>query len=320
MGVLMAQTQTDKMILLPGGRFRMGSDVHYREESPAHDVEVSSFRIDSTPVTNREFAAFVAATGHVTLAEIVPNAADYPGALPEMLVAASLVFTPTPGPVRLEDWSQWWRWVPGADWRHPTGPGSSIEGLEDHPVVQVATADAEAYAAWAGKRLPTEAEWEYAAWGGMSGHEFAWGDELEPAGRHMANIWQGEFPHGNTAADGFLRTSPVGHYPPNGFGLSDMIGNVWEWTSDWYADRHVVEQHRDGTPKGCCAPRNPRGAAMESSFDPAMPQIRIPRRVLKGGSHLCALSYCRRYRPAARHAQAIDSSTSHIGFRCVADA
>ncbi|WP_199555697.1 formylglycine-generating enzyme family protein [Sandaracinobacteroides hominis] len=302
------------MILLPGGRFRMGSDVHYREEAPAHEVDVSGFWIDRTPVTNREFAAFVAETGHLTLAEQAPNAADYPGALPEMLVAASLVFQPTTGPVRLNDWSQWWVWTAGANWRHPTGPGSSIDGLEDHPVVQVTPSDAEAYAAWAGKRLPTEAEWEYAGWGGNSAHEFAWGDDLEPGGRHMANIWQGEFPHGNTVADGYFRTSPVGHFPPNGFGLSDMIGNVWEWTSSWYADRHAANPG-----KACCVPQNPRGAALETSYDPAMPDIRIPRRVLKGGSHLCALSYCRRYRPAARHAQAIDSSTSHIGFRCVKD-
>jgi formylglycine-generating enzyme len=300
------------MIWLEGGRFRMGSDVHYAEEAPAHDVEVSGFWIDKTQVTNRQFAEFVAATGHVTLAEKVPDAADYPGALPEMLVAASLVFTPTKGPVRLDNWSQWWAWVAGANWRHPTGPDSSIEGMEDHPVVQVAAEDAEAYAAWAGKSLPTEAEWEYAAWGGLADAEFAWGADLEPGGRHMANIWQGPFPHANSAADGFVRTSPVGSYPPNGFGLLDMIGNVWEWTTDWYSDRHVVE------PKtSCCAPRNPRGASREASHDPTMPQILIPRRVLKGGSHLCAESYCRRYRPAARHAQAIDSSTSHIGFRCV---
>lgn len=305
------------MRLLPGGRFRMGSDAHYREEAPAHEVIVSAFRIDATPVTNRQFAAFVAATGHVTQAEVAPDPAAYPGALPELLIPASLVFTPTPGPVRLDDWSQWWRWVGGADWRHPTGPGSSIDGLEDHPVVQVTVSDAEAYAAWAGKRLPTEAEWEYAGWGGSSGREFAWGSELEPDGRHMANIWQGEFPHGNTGADGFLRTSPVGHYAANGFGLYDMIGNVWEWTSDWYADRHAVDPQLADAAKGCCAPRNPRGAAMEASLDPAMPGVRIPRRVLKGGSHLCARSYCRRYRPAARHPQAVDSSTSHIGFRCV---
>ena len=302
----------ETMVRLPGGRFRMGSDQHYREEAPAHDVDVSGFWIDRAPVTNREFAAFVAATGHVTLAEHAPDAADYPGALPEMLVAASLVFMPTKGPVRLTDWSQWWAWTPSANWRHPTGLDSSIEDFQDHPVVHIAAADAEAYAAWAGKTLPTEAEWEYAAWGGRAGAEFAWGDALEPDGQHMANVWQGEFPHRNTAADGFVRTSPVGTYPPNGFGLADMIGNVWEWTSDWYSDRHAFDPARP-----CCAPQNPRGAAREASLDPSMPEVKIPRRVLKGGSHLCAPSYCRRYRPAARHAQAIDSSTSHIGFRCI---
>jgi formylglycine-generating enzyme required for sulfatase activity len=300
------------MVWLPGGRFTMGSDVHYKEEAPQHPVEVSGFWIDRTPVTNRMFAAFVEATGHVTLAEQAPDPADYPGALPEMLVPASLVFTPPPGPVPLNDWSQWWAYVPGADWRHPTGPESSIEGLMDHPVVQVAFADAEAYCAWAGTSLPTEAEWEYAGWGGLEGAEFAWGSELEPGGRYMANIWQGPFPHANSAADGYVRTSPVGHYPPNGFGLYDMIGNVWEWTSDWYSKGHEADPS-----KPCCAPKNPRGASAEGSFDPNLPEIRIPRRVLKGGSHLCAFSYCRRYRPAARHAQAIDSSTSHIGFRTV---
>ncbi len=229
MGLMMAD---DGMIRVPGGRFRMGSDVHYPEEAPAHEVEVSGFWIDRTPVTNRQFAAFVSATGHVTLAGHRPDPADYPGALPEMLGAASLVFTPPAGPVRLDDWSQWWARVAGADWRHPTGPASSIEGLDNHPVVHVAAADAEAYAAWAGKALPTEAEWEYSGWGGLEGAEFAWGDELEPGGRHMANVFQGEFPHRNSAADGFVRTSPVGAFPANGFGLSDMIGNVWEWTAD----------------------------------------------------------------------------------------
>jgi formylglycine-generating enzyme required for sulfatase activity len=286
--------------------------VHYREEAPAHDVIVSGFWIDRTPVTNRQFAAFVEATGYVTVAEVAPRAEDYPGALPEMLKAASLVFMPTSGPVRLDDWSQWWQWTFGACWRHPTGPGSNLDGLWDHPVVHVALADVEAYVAWAGKALPTEAEWEYAAWAGNSGHEFAWGDALEPGGRHMANVWQGEFPHQNSLADGYLRTSPVGSYPTNDFGLSDMIGNVWEWTADWYGSRHEASPE-----KSCCAPENPRGASLEASIDPAQPNIPIPRRVLKGGSHLCAPSYCRRYRPAARHAQAIDSAASHIGFRCV---
>lgn len=306
-------TEPDGMIWLPGGRFQMGSDRHYAEEAPAHEVVVSGFWIDRTPVTSRQFSDFVEATGYVTVAEVAPRAEDYPGALPELLHAASLVFSPTTGPVRLDDWSQWWQWAFGADWRHPTGPESSLEGLWDHPVVQVALADVEAYCAWAGKELPTEAEWEYAAWGGNSGHEFAWGDQLEPEGRHMANVWQGDFPHHNTLADGWLRTSPVGSYPPNGFGLLDMIGNVWEWTADWYG-----RGHKAGEPgKACCAPLNPRGTAMEGSHDPAQPEIPIPRRVLKGGSHLCAPSYCQRYRPAARHAQAIDSAASHIGFRCV---
>jgi formylglycine-generating enzyme required for sulfatase activity len=298
----------ESMVWLPGGRFRMGSDMHYPEEAPAHDVKVSGFWIDRTPVTNRDFARFVAATGHVTLAEVPPRAEDYPGALPEMLVAASMVFTPPPGPVSLRDWSQWWAWVPGAQWRHPTGPASSIEGLEDHPVVHVAYEDALAYARWAGKDLPTEAEWEYAGWGGTSGREFAWGDTLVPEGRYMANTFQGRFPHANSAADGWERTSPVGSFPANGFGLFDMIGNVWEWTKDWYGAAHAAED--------CCA-ENPKGATLEGSFDPAQPAIRIPRKVLKGGSHLCAEDYCRRYRPAARHAQTVDTSMSHIGFRCV---
>ena len=305
---LLSDTRLKGMIRLPGGPFRMGSDSHYPEEAPAHDVTVSGFWIDATPVTNRDFAAFVAATGHVTLAEVPPRAEDYPGALPEMLVAASMVFTPPPGPVSLRDWSQWWAWVPGAQWRHPTGPGSGIEGLMDHPVVHVAYEDALAYAQWAGKDLPTEAEWEYAGWGGGPPREYAWGDELVPAGRFMANTFQGVFPHANSCEDGWERTSPVGSFPANGFGLFDMIGNVWEWTQDWYAAGHEATD--------CCA-ENPRGASIEGSYDPAQPAIRIPRKVLKGGSHLCAVDYCRRYRPAARHAQTVDTSMSHIGFRCV---
>ncbi len=200
----------------------------------------------------------------------------------------------------------------GATWRKPYGSGSSIKGLDDHPVVHVAYRDAEAYAAWAGKSLPTEAEWEFAAWGGREGAEFAWGDELTPEGRHMANIWQGNFPHENTKGDGFARTSPVKAFPANGYGLHDMIGNVWEWTSDFWSTRHPGD-----APKACCVPQNPRGGPEADSYDPRQPAIRIPRKVLKGGSHLCAPSYCRRYRPAARHAEPIDTSTSHVGFRCV---
>lgn len=304
---------TDDMAWIPGGRFRMGSDRHYPEEAPAHEVEVSGFWMDRTPVTNRQFAAFVEATGYVTMAEVPPRAEDYPGADPAMLVAASLVFTPPPGPVSLDDWSQWWAWTPGASWKHPLGPASSLDGLMQHPVVHVCHHDAAAYAEWAGKSLPTEAEWEFAGWGGNAGREFAWGDELTPGGRHMANVFQGRFPYFNSLEDGFERTSPVGSFPANAFGLSDMIGNVWEWTQDWYAPRH------EGQPQGksCCVPSNPRGAAIDGSYDPEMPDIRIPRKVLKGGSHLCTPDYCRRYRPAARHAQMLDSSMSHLGFRCI---
>jgi len=304
--------QTDSMTWIPGGDFLMGSDRHYVEEAPAHRVIVDGFWMDTAPVTNTQFAAFVAASGHVTMAERKPDPRDYPGALPHMLRAGSLVFNPTPRPVSLEDWSQWWSFRFGADWRHPLGPGSSIQGLDDHPVVHVAYCDALAYARWAGKSLPTEAQWEYAARGGLEGAEFAWGDELTPGGRHMANIWQGAFPFENTVEDGYERTSPVGAYPANGYGLFDMIGNVWEWTCDWYEPRHP-----DEALKACCTPLNPRGGREERSYDPLQPSIRIPRKVLKGGSHLCAPSYCRRYRPAARHPEPIDTTTSHVGFRCV---
>ena len=301
------------MVRLPGGAFRMGSDKHYKEEAPAHQAYVDSFWMDRTPVTNRQFRDFVRATGHVTVAELVPDARGYPGALPEMIYAGSLVFTPPQGRVvDLRDWSQWWRLLRGADWRHPYGPGSSINGLDNHPVVHVAFADALAYAAWVGKDLPSEAEWEFAARGGLESAEFAWGDDFTPSGRYMANTWQGQFPHQNTCEDGFDRTSPVKAFPPNGYGLFDMIGNVWEWTSDWYAERH-----EEDAPKACCTPRNPRGGNEDGSFDPRLPEVRIPRKVLKGGSHLCAPNYCRRYRPAARHAQPIETSTSHVGFRCV---
>ncbi len=304
--------RTEAMIRIEGGAFLMGSDKHYVEEAPVRRVVVDGFWMDRAPVTNAEFSAFVAATGHVTFAERKPDPKDYPGALPHMLRAGSLVFKPAPHPVSLKDWSQWWTFQFGADWRHPYGPDSSIKGLDDHPVVHVAYPDALAYARWAGKSLPTEAQWEYAARGGLEGAEFAWGDELTPGGRHMANIWQGAFPFQNTCEDGYARTSPVGSYPPNGYGLLDMIGNVWEWTSDWYELRHL-----DEALKACCVPRNPRGGREERSYDPTLPGVRIPRKALKGGSHLCAPSYCRRYRPAARHPEPIDTSTSHVGFRCV---
>jgi sulfatase modifying factor 1 len=309
----LAAGATTGMVRIPGGTFRMGSDAHYREERPAHLVAVDSFWMDRTPVTNRQFRDFVRATGHVTSAEILPDPKDYPGALPHMLYPGSLVFRPPPYVVvDLRDWSQWWTFLRGADWRHPYGPGSNLGGRWDHPVVHVTFSDALAYARWTGKDLPTEAEWELAARGGIDGAEFAWGDELAPGGKHMANTWQGEFPHQNLMEDGFERTSPVTTFPPNGYGLHDMIGNVWEWTSDWYSETRVVSKS-----EACCAPRNPRGGREEDSYDACQPRIRIPRKVLKGGSHLCAPSYCRRYRPAARHPQPIDSSASHIGFRCI---
>ena len=300
------------MIWIAGGTFRMGSDHHYPEEQPAHRVRVDGFWMDRTPVTNREFARFVEGTGYVTFAEIAPDPRDYPGALPEMLKPGSLVFTPPLLRVDLNDWSQWWQFRFGAFWRCPYGPGSSLAGLEQHPVVHIAYRDAQAYAQWAGKELPTEAEWEFAARGGLDGAGFAWGDELMPGGRHMANTWQGDFPHQNLASDGHERTSPVKAFPPNGYDLYDMIGNVWEWTADWWSDRHEAD-----APKPCCIPENPRGGAEATSYDPHQPNIKIPRKVIKGGSHLCAPNYCRRYRPAARHAQPVDTSTSHVGFRCI---
>jgi formylglycine-generating enzyme required for sulfatase activity len=300
------------MIWIPGGTFRMGSDKHYPEESPVHRVTVDGFWIDRTPVTNREFRRFVDATGYVTLAEIKPKATDYPGALSHMLKAGSLVFAPPERVTDLRDWSQWWAFKFGADWRRPYGPRSSISGLDDHPVVHVAWCDVEAYAQWAGKELPTEAEWEFAARGGLEDAEFAWGDELMPGGKHMANTWQGQFPIQNLATDKYERTSPVTAFPPNGYGVYDMIGNVWEWTADWWSQRHEGD-----APKSCCIPENPRGGGKDASYDPRQPTVTIPRKVAKGGSHLCAPNYCRRYRPAARHAQQIDSSMSHIGFRCV---
>lgn len=285
----------------------MGSDAHYAEERPAHPVDVVPFLMDETTVTNAEFARFVAATGYVTVAERPLDPGDYPGAQADMLEPGSLVFHMTEGPVDTSDYRNWWSWIKGACWRQPEGPGSTIDDRHDHPVVQVAYEDAVAYAAWAGKALPTEAEWEFAARGGLEGAEFAWGNELTPGGTHVANTWQGPFPWRNFATDGFAGTCPVRSFPPNGYGLYEMCGNVWEWTSTWFASRHT-----DDAPT-CCG----GGDARERSMDASQPRIRIPRKVVKGGSFLCAPSYCRRYRPAARHAQMIDSGMSHIGFRCV---
>src|SRR4051812_46414172 len=300
-----AEPPHPRMLRIPRGTFRMGSDKHYPEEAPVHRVTVDGFWIDVIPVTNREFRRFVNATGYITLAEIKPDAKDYPGALPHMLKAGSLVFTPPDHAVDTRDWSQWWNFKFGASWHRPYGPRSSISGLDDHPVVHVAYCDVEAYAKWAGKELPTEAEWEFAARGGLEGAEYAWGDEFMPGGKHMANTWQGQFPCQNFSTDGFERTSPVLAFPPNGYGARDMIGNVWEWTTDWWSTRHEAD-----APKACCIPENPRGGPETASHDPRQSNIKIPRRIVKGGSHLCAPNYCRRYRPAARHAEPVDTSTS----------
>lgn len=307
-----ADTLLVGMVRIPGGQFAMGSDHHYIEERPAHRVTVSDFWMDETAVTNAQFARFAAATGYVTVAERPLDPALYPGAPAENLLPGALVFQMTDGPVDLSDYRNWWSWTQGACWKRPEGPGSGIDARMDHPVVQVAYEDAAAYAHWAGKELPSEAQWEFAARGGLEGREFVWGDELEPGGVPVANTWQGPFPWRNFAKDGFERSSPVGSFAPNGFGLFDMAGNVWEWTTDWFARGHAT-----GADSPCCGPSDPRGPAVETSFDPAQPAIRIPRKVVKGGSYLCAPSYCRRYRPAARHAQMVDTGMSHIGFRCI---
>jgi formylglycine-generating enzyme len=300
------------MVWIPGGTFRMGSDKHYPEERPSHRVRVDGFWMDRCPVTNSRFARFVDATGYKTFAEIPPNPADYPNAREDMLFAGSLVFVQPQQPVDLSNIANWWQYLRGAGWRHPTGENSSIDALSDHPVVHVTFGDADAFATWEGKSLPTEAEWEFAARGGLEAASFAWGDEFLPGERHMANTWQGEFPWQQLGTDGYERTSPVGAFPANGYGLHDVIGNVWEWTADWYQPRHPREAVR-----ACCVPENPRGPRLDDSYDPQQPDIRIPRKVLKGGSHLCAPNYCRRYRPAARYAQPVDTSTSHVGFRCI---
>jgi len=300
------RASTADMIWVPSGTFRMGSDRHYSEEGPAHDATVNGFWIDPYPVTNEQFSRFVDDTGYVTFAELPPNPADYPGALPEMMYAGSLVFTKPPLRVPLHDSRQWWSFKRGAQWRHPRGTSSSLEGLRRHPVVHVTYGDAAAYALWAGKELPTEVEWERAARGGLHDAEYAWGDELVPDGRHRANTWQGEFPWQNERADGYDLTSPVDAFPPNAYGVHDMIGNVWEWTTDWYRPRHSAEPA-----KACCS--HDDGRASCDARDTA----NIPRKVLKGGSHLCSPNYCQRYRPAARFPEPIDTSASHVGFRCI---
>jgi len=283
---------------IAGGAFAMGSEDFYPEESPVHRVAVGGFWIDETPVTAAQFRRFVRETKYVTVAERPLDPEHYPDADPELLVPGSLVFRRTRGPVDLDDHRNWWEYVPGACWRRPGGKGTTTNGRDRHPVVHIAYEDAEAYASWAGKELPTEAEWEYAARGGLDGATFAWGDEHFPGGKAVANTWQGEFPWQNLELDGYEGTSPVGRFPANDYDLYDMTGNVWEWTTDRFT------AHPDEVASPCCVP-------------PASTSETIPRHVIKGGSHLCAPNYCLRYRPAARQGQAVDSSTTHLGFRCV---
>jgi sulfatase modifying factor 1 len=289
----------ESMVWIPGGSFLMGSEKFYREERPVRPERVAGFWIDPCPVTNAQFRGFVAATGYLTLCERQPDPAEYPGADPAMLVPGSLVFRKPAAPVALRDNRAWWHYVPGASWRHPEGPESTLGDREDHPVVHVAHEDACAYAAWAGKGLPLEAEWEFAARGGLDGATYAWGEESAPGGRVMANTWQGRFPWENLNHDGYEGTSPVDAFSANGYGLYDMIGNVWEWTASPFAPRSA-----ESMKQSCCALSGPGAHAA--------------RMVVKGGSHLCAPNYCLRYRPAARQGEQIDTSACHIGFRCVA--
>jgi formylglycine-generating enzyme len=299
------EAPAEGMAWIPAGTFLMGSEDFYPEERPVHRVSIDAFWMDEHPVTAAQFRRFVRETGYATVAERPLEPADYPDADPDLLVPGSLVFRKTRGPVSLDDVRNWWEYVPGASWKRPSGPGSTINGRDRHPVVQVAYEDAEAFASWANKELPSEAEWEYAARGGLDEARFAWGDDEVVDGKRMANTWQGEFPWRNSKEDGFEGTSPVGSFAPNGYGLHDTCGNVWEWTSDFFTMRHP-----DEVEKPCCVPRNPRVTAPQALE-------RIPRRVIKGGSHLCAPSYCLRYRPAARQGETVDTSTGHLGFRCV---
>ncbi len=294
-------TYVKGMCLVPGGSVVMGSLDFYPEERPLREAEVGDLWVDEHPVTNAQFRRFVRDSGHVTVAEVAPAVGDFPGADPASLVAGSQVFVGTTGPVPLDDWTRWWAWVPGADWRHPEGPGSTLHGRDLHPVVHVGFEDALAYAAWAGKALPSEAQWEHAARGGLAGATYAWGDEFMPRGRVRANTWLGRFPFENLAAPGADRTTPVNHFAPNGYGLFDVTGNVWEWTGSPWTPTHADAP--EAVVRSCCGPTT--SALTEQD-----------RRVTKGGSHLCAPSYCHRYRPAARQGHAVRSTTSHLGFRC----
>jgi sulfatase modifying factor 1 len=298
-------TDAKGMQLVPGGAVRMGSLAFYPEERPLRTAPVADLLVDAQPVTNAAFRRFVAATGHRTVAERRPDPGEFPGADPADLVAGSQVFTPTVQPVPLDDWTRWWCWVPDADWRHPEGPGSTLDGRQHHPVVHVGYEDALAFADWSGKRLPTESEWEHAARGGLDQATYAWGEDFTPRGRIMANTWHGRFPFENLRPHGFSRTSPVDRFPPNGYGLRDTTGNVWEWTASPWSTGAGPEDGPEPAPTPCCG------------SSPALRES--DRRVIKGGSHLCAPNYCHRYRPAARQGHAVRSTTGHVGFRCVRD-
>jgi formylglycine-generating enzyme len=311
----MASVDGADMVAIPAGRFRMGSGAFYAEESPVREVDVDGFAMQRGPVTVGQFTRFAEDTDYVTLAERAPDPADYPDADPSLLVPGSAVFHPTPGPVRLDNPTRWWVYAPGANWRHPWGPASDNAGRDDHPVTHIGYEDAEAYATWAGMTLPSESEWEYAARGGLDGSTFTWGDEPHPGGELMANFWQGDFPWRNTGAKGWRGTTPVGLFAPNGYGLYDMTGNVWEWTTDDYSP---LGAGSESPVSPCCKPPpNPRAQPPDACHEPGGSGPDIPSRVIKGGSHLCAPSYCLRYRPAARQPETIDTSTSHIGFRCI---
>jgi formylglycine-generating enzyme required for sulfatase activity len=297
------------MVWIPGGTFWRGSDNPMRRDGqPPHRVSVDGVWMDRTEVTNEQFARFVEATGYVTVAERTPQAKDFPGAPPEKLVAGAVVFTPPDGPVPLDNHLRWWSYVPSASWRHPEGPSSDLRGRENHPVVQVAWADAVAYAQWAGKRLPTEAEFEFAARGGLERKMYPWGDDFKPGGKWMANIWQGRFPVVNAGEDGYKATAPVGSFPANGYGLHDMAGNVWEWCVDWYRYDYYRKLAAGEQPV-----RNPQGP--DDSYDPSEP--RTAKRVMRGGSYLCTDQYCTAYEVGARGKGDPDSGTNHVGFRCV---
>jgi formylglycine-generating enzyme len=302
----------DGMVWIPGGVFWRGNDNEsHRDARPWHLVEVDGFWMDVTVVTNEQFAKFAKATNYVTVAERTPKAADYPGAPPEKLVAGSVVFSPPEKAVPLDNHHRWWNYLKGANWRHPDGPNSDLAGREKHPVLHIAYDDALAYCQWAGKRLPTEAEFEFAARGGLDRNKYAWGNDFRPGGKWMANIWQGRFPIENTCEDGFRATAPVGSFPPNAFGLSDMAGNVWQWCSDWYRHDYYLT-----LAVGMQPARNPQGPT--DSLDPSEPGV--VKRVMRGGSYLCTDQYCTAYEAGARGKGAPDTGTNHLGFRCVKSA